>query len=1327
MTPLAKLVLFVVLSAAPHPAAAEAPVWSQFRSTALHTGASLSALGPALAPTDSWSHASADGTPVVSSPAVAADGTVVYVEQSGLVVALAPGGAGAPLSRKVAWTFEMGTAATVAAASSPAISPAGDVVYVSAGTFQCAIFMANGVQKSCIDVAAQGFSAFTQSPAVSASYLAAPVQTGMLGWSIATSTQAFLPSYAPTSGATIIEDDPAYGVCLFYVGTGNAVKWCPQSSPSAATWASVLGEPSNIAPVVVSSLNAVFFLTSGPQGFVHSFVATGTGTVATQYCASTGTLGTSFAGAPAWVGGLFGLAAISSTSSASALMLTGPGPLACTLNQTLGGSTSSGSSLAIDAAGVAYYGTASGLLVAFDLASSPPAVLWTSPLLGGSVGVTSSPAIGPSTNVVVGTVDENGAGYVVSLLFLPVCGAGSFLLPNNTCAVCPAGTYQANATAPVFACTFCPAGSFSAANSTSLFGCLPCAAGSASNGSGQPCLPCLAGSYATGGNANCTLCDPGTFSTTSNATSPDFCLPCAPGNVAPRAGSTFCSGCGQGSYAPSGPGDCTLCPAGTASDSFNATFADCVACDPGNVAPIAGSTFCTGCGQGSYAPVGPANCTQCPPGTASDTINATIADCLPCAPGTVAPKAGTTFCAGCGQGSYAPSGPGNCTLCPAGTASDTFNATVADCLPCAPGSAANSSGSVSCVGCLAGTFAPGGATTCSADLQACYTPAGASADCSAALPYAQFGADTTHGSLLAYPGPEALPDLRKITVYSGQSSLPVSGIAVGPSGGVVAGEPFDALFFLGMSDDVFGVSSVNEGIVNNYELPTATVSFPGSPAVAPWGSVYLVGSDFRLYAFACLQNGAPLFVFTPSQGTPSNGLYSVAAPAVHSANRAVYYNAGAAGVVAVDGVTGRQLWAFTPAPAAACSTTPAVDLAGERLFVGCDDYYLYALSAKNGSMLWAYRAAGMMRSSPALSADGSGLVFTSSLGNNLLALSVGSGALAWLPAAVSAAPVFAAPAVAAGGAVIVGVADGTLFAVTSAGVQWQTALDGPILATATLGSNGTAYVGTVAGSLYAVSATTGAVRWRLSIGEPVTTPAVLLARGDTLLLPSNSSSAIYKVVGLAATATPSASATASASASASATASASASASASATASPTASASATATATVVLFVSDTATMSATATSTATSTQTATSTSSSTATESAGASASSSNSPSSSATASSSSSATATSSRASSPAGGSNSAAALALDATSTIILSAAVPTVVLALLLGAAYGRGLFRRGGGSGATSGAVGGGPADWGMGVASVGGLPGPGGSGGGGGGGAAAAPLLGAMRR
>ena len=74
-----------------------------------------------------------------------------------------------------------------------------------------------------------------------------------------------------------------------------------------------------------------------------------------------------------------------------------------------------------------------------------------------------------------------------------------------------------------------------------------------------------------------------------------------------------------------------------------------------------------------------------------------------------------------------------------------------------------------------------------------------------------------------------------------------------------------------------------------------------------------------------------------------------------------------------------------------------------------------------------------------------------------------------------------------------------------------------------------------------------------------------------------------------------------------------------------------------------------------------------------------------------------------------------------------MPTVVLALLLGAAYGRGLFRRGGGSGATSGAVGGGPADWGMGVASVGGLPGPGGSGGGGGGGAAAAPLLGAMRR
>ena len=425
---------------------------------------------------------------------------------------------------------------------------------------------------------------------------------------------------------------------------------------------------------------------------------------------------------------------------------------------------------------------------------------------------------------------------------------------------------------------------------------------------------------------------------------------------------------------------------------------------------------------------------------------------------------------------------------------------------------------------------------CSASAQSCYTGTNSAADCAAVLPHAQFGIDTTHSSQSAYAGPVTPPRVVKTAVYSGQASIPVSGLAVGPSGGVVAGRPYDALFFVGMSDDFFGVSSVNEALMNNYEMPTPSASYVGSPAVAPWGAVYVVDANFRLFSLPVLSGTPPTWVYTPPGGGSSPG-YAATPPAAHSATRAVYYNAGPSGIVCVD-ISGTKRWSWMPPPpAVACSTTPALDLAGRSVFVGCDDYFVYAISASSGLTLWAHRTGGAVRASPALSADGA-LLFVSSIANNLLALNASSGEVLWLPVAVAPAAVLATPAVAPG-AVIVGVTDGTLFAASDGGaVQWQVVLDGPIVAPPTLGAanattgeSGTAFVGTLAGSLYAVDVDTGRVKWREDVGEPVTQPAVILARGDTLLLPSNVSSSVFVVNGVAPSATPSATPSASTSAS----------------------------------------------------------------------------------------------------------------------------------------------------------------------------------------------------
>ena len=523
-------------------------------------------------------------------------------------------------------------------------------------------------------------------------------------------------------------------------------------------------------------------------------------------------------------------------------------------------------------------------------------------------------------------------------------------------------------------------------------------------------------------------------------------------------------------------------------------------CAPGEFSPT--NATCVPCPVGTYS--GPVNasapllkCIFCPGGSSTRAAKSSLAsDCLPCAAGHFAAGVGGP-CLPCAAGSFgASSNATACTLCPAGTASPVLNAT-------------------SCSQCRAGTYSDAAnATTCAPTAPNCYSGAGSSSPCEAALPYAMYGVGPDHAGTAGYAGPEALPSAVKLSVYSGQpTSLPLSGLALGPSGGSVAGKPYDSLVFFGLTDDIFGASSLNGALVNNYDVPTG-VSFPGSPAVAPWGVVFIVASDFSLLALDFQVGGSPLWRYSPV--VTSRLSYTVKPPTVHGANRAVYYSAASVGIVAVDADTGARLWSFSPGvdPTTslpyACSTSPALDAAGARIFFGCDDYGVYGLNASTGGQLWVRPCANVVQASPAVSEDGA-LVFTSSDANNLLALDAVTGLDAWLGVSVANAAVSAAPVIAAGVGVLAVTRDGTLFAANGSAplsVVWQTQLRDTangssvvVGAALTLGSNGTVFVACEGGQLFGVRVADGAVQWMLNLGEPLYAPPILTPT-NLLLLPN---------------------------------------------------------------------------------------------------------------------------------------------------------------------------------------------------------------------------------
>jgi eukaryotic-like serine/threonine-protein kinase len=193
-------------------------------------------------------------------------------------------------------------------------------------------------------------------------------------------------------------------------------------------------------------------------------------------------------------------------------------------------------------------------------------------------------------------------------------------------------------------------------------------------------------------------------------------------------------------------------------------------------------------------------------------------------------------------------------------------------------------------------------------------------------------------------------------------------------------------------------------------------------------------------------------------------------------------------VYALDAATGGFLWNFTTQGQVLSS--PAV--ADGVVYVGSMDGNLYALSAASGTELWSFPTGGPIESSPAV-ADAVVYVANES---NVYALDTGSlGAVLWsFPASLNLGGVPAVANVPPGGSKMpvtyVGSNDGTVYALWDGAELWSTPVGGNISCSPAV-AYGLVYIGTDDGNVCALNAVTGAEVWSFTTGPAVcSSPAV---------------------------------------------------------------------------------------------------------------------------------------------------------------------------------------------------------------------------------------------
>jgi hypothetical protein len=306
-------------------------------------------------------------------------------------------------------------------------------------------------------------------------------------------------------------------------------------------------------------------------------------------------------------------------------------------------------------------------------------------------------------------------------LSLELCAAGRFKIGSGECMACPHGKFQASAGQTTcsgciagqyqdvegqLACRWCGLGRFTGAADTQA--CEECPPGKHAPARGAiTCPGCQSGRHSdAGGSASCRLCRRGRFSAvgalqcehcprSKHGHDKGGCALCESGRFSNTSGLSVCEQCAPNAVTAF---DRTRCACG-------AGFVDFGEAGGGRAVSTPGGLLCQrSCPPGTVLNASAGNCTQCPAGAFSGSVNAAECSLCPaCDSGTRQGCGGATagFCLDCPSGKFlelarAPASVEHrvCTACPVGTFSQSLN--LPRCKECPEGKFVASNGSLVC-------------------------------------------------------------------------------------------------------------------------------------------------------------------------------------------------------------------------------------------------------------------------------------------------------------------------------------------------------------------------------------------------------------------------------------------------------------------------------------------------------------------------------------------------------------------------------------------------------------------------------------------------------
>jgi outer membrane protein assembly factor BamB len=275
-------------------------------------------------------------------------------------------------------------------------------------------------------------------------------------------------------------------------------------------------------------------------------------------------------------------------------------------------------------------------------------------------------------------------------------------------------------------------------------------------------------------------------------------------------------------------------------------------------------------------------------------------------------------------------------------------------------------------------------------------------------------------------------------------------------------EPTVANGMLYMSDargDIFTLD-VNTGN-RIWTFSTAPTQFYNSNTVVSNNTAYVCGSDSTLYALNAL-TGTVNWTYKDAWGSPT------------VSNGTVYCMSQ--GIVAVNATTGVQRWKSNPSTDTSYSYPSNPAVVNGILYVGCTDFYLYALDANTGNLLWRFQTGNVVETSPTVV---NGVVYLTASAGTVYALDALTGQPVWNFYVGNS--VFSSPMV-ANGVLYFGSNNQYLYALDAqTGTTIWTKSDGNWINESPLFFQNVIYVG-AQDEFQAVDAKTGEYIWRFSDG-----------------------------------------------------------------------------------------------------------------------------------------------------------------------------------------------------------------------------------------------------